>query len=91
MPRSTKKILEQADELARRFEEYEPDPEDLHPGESLAAVYRAALARIEGEAALTEAITAARKDSHSWASIGGLIGTTGEAARQRYGNRRKAS
>ncbi len=94
MPRSVKEIIEQADELAKRFESFEPDPADRARARSLAAVHRAALARATSEAALSKAVGKARADGHSWAAIGDLLGTSGEAARQRYGaqqdRRRKA-
>ena len=34
---------------------------------------------------LAEAVAVARADSFSWALIGSMVGTTREAARQRYG------
>ncbi|MGZ6493488.1 MAG: hypothetical protein ACXVEG_11710 [Actinomycetota bacterium] len=94
MPRSVNEIIEQADELAKRFESFEPDPANPTRTRSLAAVHRVALARAKTEAALSKAVAKARADGHSWAAIGDLLGTSGEAARQRYGaqqdRRRKA-
>ena len=87
MPRSVKEIIEQAEELARRFESFEPDPADRTRARSLAAVHRATLARAEAEAELVKAVAKARADEHSWAAIGAMLGTSGEAARQRYGTR----
>ncbi len=85
MPRSVKQIIEQAEELAQRFEDFEPDPADRARAKSLAAVHRATLARAKAEAALSRAVEKARADGHSWAAIGAMLGTSGEAARQRYG------
>ena len=85
MPRSVNQIIEQADELAKRFETFEPDPADRARARSLAAVHRATLARAKTEAALSKAVGKARADGHSWAAIGAMLGTSGEAARQRYG------
>ena len=34
---------------------------------------------------LGHAVSVARADGHSWAAIGTMVGTSGEAARQRYG------
>lgn len=46
---------------------------------------RAALAtRNDAEARLADAVSFARADGHSWAIIGAMLGTSGEAARQRY-------
>lgn len=85
MPRSVKEIIEQAEELAQRFEKFEPDPADRARARSLAAVHRATLARAKAEANLAEAVARARADGHSWSAIGTVLGTSGEAARQRYG------
>lgn len=87
MPRSVKEILVQAEELARRFETLEPDVNDRDGAEALAAVHRAALRRAEAEAAIAEAVEHARGLGQSWDAIGRRLGTSGEAARQRYGQR----
>jgi len=85
MPRTAEEILDQADELANRFETHEPDPDDIHDAAALRDVRRAFLDRAETERQLAEAVAAARVEGHSWASIGAMVGTSGEAARQRYG------
>jgi hypothetical protein len=84
MPRSIQEILDHADELAKRFEDYEPDPADERPvAEYLLG--RAALARARSERQIVDAITAARANSVSWQRIGELLGTSAQAAQQRYG------
>ncbi len=85
MPRTAEEILDRADELANRFESHEPDPADVRDAAALRNVRRAFLARAETERQLGEAVAAARAEGHSWASIGAMVGTSGEAARQRYG------
>lgn len=85
MPRTVEEILDQADELAARFEGHEPEPNDIHDAAALRGVRRAFLARAETERQLAEAVATARADGHSWASIAAMVGTSGEAARQRYG------
>jgi len=85
MPRTVQEILDHADELAHRFEDYEPDPSDRRDPEALAAVRDAVIARSEAERILISVVHAARGKGHSWQSIGTLLGTSGEAARQRYG------
>jgi hypothetical protein len=85
MPRSLKEILEQAGELSRRFEQHEPAVGEIEDATSLRAVRKAAASRARAEADLADAVAAARADSHSWQAIGAMIGTSGEAARQRYG------
>lgn len=85
MPRSLKEILESADELAARFEAHEPDDEEIKHAAALRAVREAFRHRAEAEGDLAEAVERARADGHSWAAIGAMVGTSGEAARQRYG------
>ena len=83
MPRSIQEILDHADELAKRFEEYEPDLDDERPvAEYL--LQRAALARARSERQIVEAVTAARAEGISWQRIGELLGTSAQAAQQRY-------
>jgi hypothetical protein len=86
MPRSTEEILAHADELARRFEDFEPAPGDVKDASALRDV-ASAFSRLAGsERELAAAVKAARADGHTWAAIGTMLGTSGEAARQRYGN-----
>jgi hypothetical protein len=87
MPRSVREILEQAEALARRFEHQEPDLGDVAGAEALAALHRAVLERAAAEAAIVEAVNQARDHGQSWDAIGRRLGTSGEAARQRYGQR----
>ena len=84
MPRSIQEILDHADELAKRFEDYEPDPADERPVEEY-LLERAALARARSERQIVDAVTAARANSVSWQRIGELLGTSAQAAQQRYG------
>ena len=58
MPRSIQEILDQADELARRFEEYEPSDGDERPVEEY-LLQRAALARARSERQIVDAVVAA--------------------------------
>lgn len=85
MPRSVEEILEQAEELALRFENYEPRDDDERDVEAVALLREAVEERTEAERHLVEAVLVAREAGLSWAAIGSFIGTTGEAARQRYG------
>ncbi len=83
MPRSIQEILDHADELAKRFEDYEPDPADERPVEEY-LLERAALARARSERQIVDAVTAARSKGVSWQRIGELLGTSAQAAQQRY-------
>ncbi|MCP5068639.1 MAG: hypothetical protein GY946_18915 [bacterium] len=84
MPKSVQEILDHADELAQRFEDYEPSPDDERPVEEY-LLERAALARARSERQIVEAVTAARTKGVPWARIGELLGTSAQAAQQRYG------
>ncbi len=88
MPRSLEDLLAQADALADRFEQYEPRPGDVDAVSPLTAVRLAALRRAQAERDLAEAVSAAREGRASWQAIGEAVGTTGEAARQRYSRAR---
>lgn len=85
MPRSIQGILDHADELAARFENHEPEPDDERPVEEY-LLQRAALARARSERQIVDAITAARANNIPWSRIGELLGTAAQAAQQRYAN-----
>lgn len=87
MPRTAKEILEQANDLAARFEGHDADPPDAKDAASLRAVRAAFQARAEAEQRLADAVSVARAEGHSWGAIGAMVGTSGEAARQRHGQR----
>jgi hypothetical protein len=87
MPRSVQDILDHADELAKRFEDYEPSPDDERDPDVFAALRDAVVSRSDAERAIKDAVENARRHGYSWAFIGSLIGTSGEAARQRYGHK----
>lgn len=85
MPRSLKEILDQADDIARRFESHVAEPGDVKNAAVLRAVRAAFQARVEAETRLADAVSVARAEGYSWAAIGAMVATSGEAARQRYG------
>lgn len=87
MPRTVEEILAHADELAERFEDYEPDPNDELSIDAIEALRDAIAERSSAERRLLDAVGAARRSGMSWAAIGVFVGTSGEAARQRYGKR----
>lgn len=89
MPRTAQEILDHADALAARFERAEPA--DVRDATALRAVRDAVLARADAERNLGDAVVRARHEGHSWAAIGAMVGTSGEAARQRYGQAVNAS
>jgi hypothetical protein len=83
MPRSIQEILDHGDELAKRFEDYEPKPGDERPVEEY-LIERATIARTRGERQVVEAVAAARIKGMSWQRIGEILGTSAQAAQQRY-------
>jgi hypothetical protein len=85
MPRTLKDILDHADELAERFEGHDPDSADIEDATALRVLRQAALERARAESKLADAVSLARAQGHSWTAIGAMLGTSGEAARQRYG------
>jgi hypothetical protein len=89
MPRTIQEILDHADDLAKRFEDYEPVDSDERPVVEY-LLQRAALARARTERQIIEAVEVARADGISWARIGALLGTSAQAAQQRYGSMTEA-
>jgi hypothetical protein len=84
MPRSMQDILDHADELAKRFEDYDPSPDDeVAVAEHL--LRRAALDRARTERHVGEAVEAARRAGMSWKRIGIELGISAQAVQQRYG------
>lgn len=78
-------LIAHADQLADAFENYDPAPGDFDaPLPPLMAVKLAAFRRAAAEKELAQAIRTARQANLSWRELGEAIGTTGEAARQRY-------
>ncbi len=83
MPRTIQEIVDHADELARQFEESEP----TGPARAteLGELYRAVTARGAAERTVADRVHAAHRAGYTWTVIGTMLGTSGEAARQRYG------
>ncbi|GAA5595013.1 hypothetical protein [Kocuria rhizophila] len=84
MPRTVEEILAHADELAARFEQYEQWPEDELDVDAITALREAVAEQSVAERHVIDAVRTARHAGMSWAAIDTFVGTTGEAARQRY-------
>lgn len=84
MPRSIQDILDHADELQRNFQSFAPSEGDEVPLEEY-LLERAVVERAEGERALAAAVAAARESGITWTRIGQALGTSAQAAQQRYG------
>jgi hypothetical protein len=85
MPRTAQDIVDQAEKLAKQFEDHEPESSNIRDAASLRRVREAFLRKAASERELDEAVRSAREDGQSWATIAAMLGTSGEAARQRYG------
>jgi hypothetical protein len=83
MPRSIQEILDHADQLAERFENFDPDDAVEIPVEEY-LLRRAVIARARSEQQLLDAVAKARSAGVSWQKIGTLLGTSAQAAQQRY-------
>jgi hypothetical protein len=87
MPKSSRQIVEYSDEMAAAlFEAYEPRAEDERDVAPFQALRRAGEQRAQAERAVRQAVADARAAKGSWARIGALLGTSGQAAQQRYGD-----
>ncbi len=91
MPKSTEEIVAHAEELAKNFVDPEVSDLEIAMAAALADVHRAVVARADAEVGVRQAVATARGAGASWSVLGGMLGTTGEAARQRFGAARAAS
>lgn len=87
MPRSIDELMARAEELAAEFEDYDPEPGDRGDEPPLTALRRAAYRQALIERELLQSVRRARESGASWAQVGKELGTSGEAARQRYGDK----
>lgn len=83
MPRTLQDIIEHADELAVRAEEMEPDG-DGHRA-AVSALRAVVVASARADERVAAEVAEARADGMSWLAIGIVLGTSGEAARKRFG------
>lgn len=91
MPRSSQQLVDELEVLVKRFEEYEPRDEDRRDPQLYFQLEAAVRARSEAEVAIVAAVSAMRADGDTWATIGRLLGTSGQAAQQRYGSAPRAA
>ena len=84
MRRSIADVLAHADELASKFEAFRPTEDNRIPADTLGPLRTAVAARAAAERSVLTAVLSARAAGQSWAAIGAIMGTSGEAARQRY-------
>lgn len=86
MPKSVEDILANAENLSKSIREFEPSKKDEKDVRVFKALQNAAMQRSLVEKNLVKQINKARDNGYSWSLIGSFLGTSGEAARQRYGN-----
>ncbi|MBU3703735.1 MAG: hypothetical protein FGM42_05090 [Ilumatobacteraceae bacterium] len=84
MPRSIQEILDHAEELSQQFEDFDSDKATEIPLEEY-LLQRAVVTRARSEQQLFDAVAKARAAGLSWQKIGKFIGTSAQAAQQRYG------
>lgn len=77
MPRTVEEILRHADELAARFEAYEPDPHDELDAHAVGLLRSAVAERSGAERHLLQAVQVARAAGMSWSAMGSMVGTSG--------------
>jgi hypothetical protein len=69
--------------LPRDFEDYDPAESDQVPVEEY-LLRRAALTRARSERDMVDAVAMGRSAGISWNKIGEILGTSAQAAQQRY-------
>ena len=85
MPRSLSELIKHGDFYAKQFEDYATGSEDAIDTETFNALWAAGQQKSALENSIAELVTKARSENMSWKLIGQILGTSGEAARQRYG------
>jgi hypothetical protein len=87
VPKSLSERLAHGEDLARIFEDYEPRDEDRRDSAPHNALIKAVGDRAAAERDISDAVAAMRAANWAWSHIGGILGTSGQAAQQRYGSR----
>lgn len=85
MPRNAQSIIDHADELAAAFEVAEPKPLDDDQHAAVFDLRDAVVERGRAEAKVQAAVTRARAAGVSWTVLATVLGTSRQAAQQRYG------
>ena len=86
MPRSLNELIKHADFYAKQFEDYPTSADDAIDSATFNALWAAGEQKSTIENSIAELVVKARSENMSWKLIGQVLGTTGEAARQRYGS-----
>lgn len=87
VPRTREQLQHAADEAERWLDSF--DPAALSSPDADASALRRISAAVRAEATsqaeLADAVTAARKHGHTWSQIATMLGTSRQAAQERYG------
>ena len=86
MPRSLNELIKHADFYAKQFEDYPTSSQDAIDSATFNELWSAGQQKSTLENSIAELVVKARSENMSWKLIGQIIGTSGEAARQRYGS-----
>ncbi len=84
MPRTLQEILDDQERIAAQFEAMEPTGDGLD-GAAYRDLLEAAVNRAEAERRVAAAVNAAKDAGYTWKIIGAALGTSAQAAQQRYG------
>lgn len=90
MPQSLQHILDHAEQITARFEQYEPRLEDRRDPKPMHRLRDAVTARAGAEREIADAVAAMRKAGYSWSLVAGVLGTSAQSAQQRYSTHAKA-
>jgi hypothetical protein len=85
MPKSVQEVINNLDNYLEMIDQFAPSPENEVDAETFRQLREAALERIDLEKRIATLVNQARGNNFSWNFIGIILGTSGEAARQRYG------
>ena len=86
MPKSVQEVIDALEKYEEMIEKFAPSSNDEVDAETFRLLREAALERIKLEKQISILVNQARENNFSWSFIGTILGTTGEAARQRYGS-----
>ena len=86
MPRSLSELIKHGDFYAKQFEDYATGSEEAIDTAIFNALWAAGQQKSALENSIAELVVKARSGNMSWKLIGQILGTSGEAARQRYGS-----
>jgi hypothetical protein len=85
MPRKSQSIIDHADDLAARFEAAEPNRLSDAGQAAVFDLRDAVVDRGRAETRILASVIRARAEGVSWAVLAATLGTTRQAAQQRYG------